>query len=523
MHSANALSNPLGKYGSRLGKLIAGLLLAALLLITVLSGWISLHEGMSRFLWPFTLENSTEFATEKLTTLRAEPSGDAIRALSIELWGLSQLTSVERFVDSRLPDHGMYYATMPWLNQALLLVHVLLAAFCMLFGGLQFWPSFRKRYMRIHRLIGTIYVITVPPAVLTSLIYLALTPPHHIYDHLVAWVALWAFGALGIISVIMAVLAIRARRLHEHQAWMALSFGCLLVAPLLRWNWVWLAWIFPGIDQETLNLVTMGAMLPECIFITYFLILLNRQYERRMVNRPVHVLAAGATQVFLCLLPAFYVLSTLLAAATLHYFFMKHGMKGHEWYTTLVSPDLINQEHSVLMAQSVARYGLALGLSLGLPSALYVLGQLLRVNDVAHLSFFSRTLAVLTAITALLAGIAASIIGWHIGIAPDNLLFSGGTLYTVNGTVIVALALFNLFASLRGHLALMKESLTFLLAMLPFPTLFLASSWALHQIGLPPEYLAAGQGFVLPVGLSTSLLFLAILHVIYNQATREHN
>ncbi len=523
MHSAKTPSNLLARQGARFGKQVAGVLLALLLLITVLSGWISLHEGMSRFLWPFTLENPIAFATEKLATLREEPDSDNIRALSIELWGLSKLTSVEHFVDSRLPEHGLYYATMPRLNQALMLAHVLLAAFCMLFGGLQFWPSFRKRHMRLHRLIGTIYVITVPPAVLTSLIYLAVTPPHHIYDHLVAWIALWAFGLLAIVAVIMAVLAIRARRIHEHQAWMAISFGCLLVAPLLRWNWIWLAWMFPGIDQETLNLVTMGAMLPQSVFIMYFLILLNRQYERPMLRRPVHAVAAIFSQGFLRLLPGLYALSALLALVTLTHFLVKQGMAGHEWFATLVSTALVNQEHAVLMAQPLTRYGLAIGLSLAVPFALHVLGQLLRVTDVAHLSSFTRRLSVLTATIALLAGFSAISIGWGIGLAHDNLWFSGGTFYTVNGVVIAALALFHLFASRYGQLALMKESLVFLLALLPFPALFLTSSWILYQIGLPPEYLAAGQGFVLPAGLSTALLFPAILHVVYNQATREHN
>ena len=129
-----------------------------------------------------------------------------------------------------------------------------------------------------------------------------------IYDHLVAWIALRVFGVFSLVSIGMAVLALKKKRIFEHQAWMAASFACLMVAPMLRWDWALLGKIFPNIDQETVNLVTMGIMLPETILIGYGLILINRQYLRPMKQRKPHPFAEKARIQFQTLQPILYIL-----------------------------------------------------------------------------------------------------------------------------------------------------------------------------------------------------------------------
>lgn len=505
---------------SGMRRLAVAAFLAVLLVVTVISGWISLEEGTHRFLWPLTGAVTVSDARAAVEALRANPETFDIRGFSAEVWGLSELVSPRHFSESRLIDHGIYYAEMPVINQWLLLVHILLAVFCMLFGALQFWPWFRKRYMRLHRLIGAGYIITVPPAVLTSLAYLALTAPHHIYDHLVAWVALWAFGILAVVAVFMAVRALRTRRIHEHQAWMAISFGCLLVAPLLRWNWVWLAWLFPGIDQETLNLVTMGVMLPQCLLIIYALILINRQYERPMTRRVAHPLSVRGAEAFRRLLPVLHGVALGLTLTTAIYL-LGGGMSGQAGFSTLAPALLIAGEAVAL--QPLLAGGLVLTLGFGLSLALHVFGQLLAAGQIGEVTARTRVLSLAVAACALIAGLLALMVGWRIGLAANNLLFSGGTFYAVNGSVLIAFALFHGLAGRHGQLALMKESLVFLLALLPFPALFFLTSLVVRLVGLPADYLAAGQGFVLPAGFSAALLFPAIVHVAFSQATREHN
>lgn len=505
------------------GKLATAIFLAVLLVTTILAGWVSLSEGGTRFLKPFTTDNVVAYATQQVDVLRANPTEENLRDLSIELWGLSKLVSVQHFTDSKLPEQGLYYATMPTTNQALLLAHVLTAAFCMLFGGLQFWPQFRKRFMRAHRLIGKVYLLTVPITVILSLVYLALTPPHHIYDHLVAWIALWIFGALALLSVTMAVLALKARRIYEHQAWMALSFGSLLVAPMLRWDWALLGVLFPAIDQQTLNLVTMGLMLPQCLLITYGLILINRQYQRPMHKRALQPIAQKSMNVFMRALPALYAAAAGVLAFNVWFFLPEQGLGSVAFAESLLPPALI-QQHQLALSHSTLITGLhVLSISMALLLGLYTFKRLLHSSKDAADFIQVKRYAQLTGVLITLAGLSAIAIGHAFGLAAQNLWFSGGTMYVVNGLVLSAFGLYLLASSRAGQLALMKESLLFSLCLAPFAALFFMTLWVISLLSMPLEYIHDGQGYVIPVGFGGGLLFIAVFYVIYGQATREHN
>lgn len=486
------------------------------------SGWFALHEGLFRFTLPFTSDDATGQITRAVAVARAAPDADNLGKVSQELRAMAALTSVERFADSRIPEQGIYYTVMPATHQVLMLAHILFGVFCVLLGGLQFWPGFRKRYMKAHRVIGMIYVVTVPVSVLTVLAYLALTPPHHVYAHLVAWIALWIFGVLALVAIAMALRALKARRIFEHQAWMALSFGCLMVAPLLRLDWVLLAWLFPAIDQETLNLVTMGMMLPETLLIAYGLTLANRQYTRPMRQSPAAAVAGRGARLFLRAVPALQVVALALLVTNVLFYVAGAGMAGTGAAARLVPAALVEREQAVLAAHRTITLLFALGISLAFPAAVLALRQLLQpanTTGTAPASLVSLAAPLL----ALGGGVASCVLGWHIGLGPDSVWLSGGTLYLVNGLVLVAFSLLCLGARHVGQRALLKEGLVFLLCLLPFPALFFLTLTVLGWISLPPDYIAAGQGFVVPVGFSAGLLFLAMFYVVHGQATREHN
>ncbi|AOJ81505.1 hypothetical protein WS86_13405 [Burkholderia savannae] len=517
--SRQAPASSTGEAASNLGRFLSLAFLLGLLTVMAAFGWVTLQEGTHRFLLPFTSANATQQATDAVASIRAHPSPEGARKFSEEVWMLSLPTSVKRFGDSRLMEQGIYYTTMPRANQVLIAMHVLFSAFCVTFGSLQFWPSFRKRFMLAHRLIGTVYVATVPISSLTALAYLALTPPHHIYAHLVGWIALWIFGVLTLVAIAMAMRALKARRLFEHQAWMALSFGCLLVAPLLRIDWVLLVPLFPSIDQETLNLVTMGFMLPQCLLIAYALTLVNRQYARPMKKRAPAAWANRASAWFLRSQPLLLASTAAWGAVNVWAFGLGHGTAGIDAAARMLPADLLTREHAVLHAYPGIAWLMALSLTAAFPAAVLSLGTRLRAGPAS----VAARLDAATALLGCAAGATAAFVGWRIGLAPDSRLLSGGAMYLVNGLVIAGFSLMLAATARRRQDALAKESLVFLLSMLPFPTLYFATLQAVDWIRLPADYLAAGQGFVIPVGFSGGLLFLAAFHVIFGQATREHN
>lgn len=196
-----------------------------------------------------------------------------------------------------------------------------------------------------------------------------------------------------------------------------------------------------------------------------------------------------------------------------------HGTAGLDAAARMLPADLLTREQAALHAYPGIAWLMALSLTAAFPAAVLSLGARLRAASASVAARLDATAACL----GLAAGAASVFLGWHIGIAPDNHLFSGGTMYTVNGLVIAGFSLMLAATARRRQHAIAKESLVFLLCMLPFPALYFATLEAVGRIRLPAAYLAAGQGFVIPVGFSSSLLFLAAFHVIFGQATREHN
>ncbi len=516
-------SNQLGKPVRLIGKATSLIFILVIMITMMIAGVIALDEGTGRFMQSATGHLTTQQVQDEINKVRDNPTPENFLLFSSEIWGLAKLTSAKHFTESKLPEQGLYYTVMPQSNKVLMVVHVIVGSFCMLLGGLQFWPYFRKKYMKAHRTIGAIYIVTVPISVVASLIYLANTAPHHIYDHLVAWIALWIFGVLSLISIVMAVRALRAKRIYEHQGWMALSFASLMVAPLLRWDWAILGMLLPHIDQETLNLVTMGIMLPECLLIAYGLVLINRQYARPMSKRPLQPIVRLASNTFQTLLPILYLAALLTLAINIGYYLIGDGLASLPFAERLIPSSLILHEKLILSALPLTKAIYVLAVGLALPMALYTLKNLLQKQNNTPLSIPASQMGMVAASLSVIGGAAALSIGWHIGLATKNIWLSGGTMYSVDGALLVFFGVFYLLANTRKQDALMKESLVFILCLLPFSALYVLTLTAMSFLPLPPDYVAAGQGFVIPVGFGGGLLFLALIIVIYGQGTREHN
>lgn len=68
------------------------------------------------------------------------------------------------------------------------------------------------------------------------------TPVAQIYDQFVFAAGLWAL-AIGVsVTLWVAMFHLWHKRIAQHQAYMALNFGLLLTAPLLRMGWL----VFPA-------------------------------------------------------------------------------------------------------------------------------------------------------------------------------------------------------------------------------------------------------------------------------------
>lgn len=202
-------------------------------------------------------------------------------------------------------------------------------------------------------------------------------------------------------------------------------------------------------------------------------------------------------------------------------YFFNGGLSGLSFSSQLVSGELIKAERLALNTFSLEKWLLVASTGIALLAGLHTFKALLASG--ALYTATTKRIGNIAAGFAIIAGNVAIALGQHIGLQADRAIFSGGTMYVIDGAVLLLFAVIYLFAQHKQQIAVMKESLVFLLCTLPFLSLYFLTLWVIQYVHLPADYVQAGQGFVIPVGFSMGLLFLAIFYVIYGQATREHN
>jgi len=124
-------------------------------------------------------------------------------------------------------NNGRLFWDLKWT----LIIHITAAILIILIGPFQFWTSFRNKYLKFHRKLGFIYLISTLIAASTSLILCFARAPITSYSwsfSLLIATIVWFFYAF------MAYKTIREKRIERHKEWMIRSylvaFGVFAVA-----------------------------------------------------------------------------------------------------------------------------------------------------------------------------------------------------------------------------------------------------------------------------------------------------
>ena len=127
--------------------------------------------------------------------------------------------SFEQFTD--------YY----WPNKWWLTGHLLSGIIAILIGPFQFIPKFRNSYLKTHRTLGKIYIITIITGSLCAFyMSFAVSPQVNI-----AWsISLFFLAFPWLISVLMAYRMIRLKRVQQHREWMIRSYVITFAFVLFR-------------------------------------------------------------------------------------------------------------------------------------------------------------------------------------------------------------------------------------------------------------------------------------------------
>jgi len=111
------------------------------------------------------------------------------------------------------------YGTYFFPRALWLLPHIIFSLVAIVVGPIQFIPQIRTKYLKLHRRLGRIYIVSV---VLGGMIgmYLAITSG----VNLPYAVGLFCLGFTWVVSAIMALLSIKNKKVELHKEWMIRSY-----------------------------------------------------------------------------------------------------------------------------------------------------------------------------------------------------------------------------------------------------------------------------------------------------------
>jgi uncharacterized membrane protein len=137
------------------------------------------------------------------------------------LWVSLGITALFVFITSEvllITDYPMYHAYRLQViaDRGLLIPHTLCGTFALLAGPLQFSSRFRQRHLKLHRILGRMYFVSVIIGAFTG-IALAVGRP--------GLPGTSMQGATWIVCTTAAVIAARNRQIAVHRQWMARSYA----------------------------------------------------------------------------------------------------------------------------------------------------------------------------------------------------------------------------------------------------------------------------------------------------------
>ncbi len=421
------------------------------------------------------------------------------------------------FGERGLSETLIHYANMPRANGVTLSVHNVLGGITMLFGALQFWPAFRRKFPIWHRTFGGLYILAAQGAMIAAMVFLVRTPVHLIYDQLTFYIGLWGLAIGVTLSLWMAIYSMRRKRIAQHQGWMALNYGMLLTAPIQRYGWAAFGAADPNLRQLEGNYAVTAALIPLSVMIGYGLFTLNRWLQ---AERPAGALARitqpfeGHDRLGRWLAWAMLPVLALAAWATVDTMLLRPGLAHLANASTLIPAGVLALDDAVIVADASSRWAFAAATLLGLAA----LAAWLRGTTLSDQRTPPTTAGWLLAGASFTVG--ALLIQWGLRLGmPSFATQHGGSLHVFGGGVTVLFSVLMGLALSRQAWGWAREWSWFLLAcLLATPSLW----WALPAVGtlgLPSEYVQTGHAWRLAAYGQWMPLIGAFLCAIHSEAT----
>lgn len=199
-----------------------------------------------------------------------------LKTLGLVIVGLIALYFV---IDQALPYITNYgyeqFGDSYWANRWWLIGHLSGGIIAILIGPFQFIPKFRNRYLKTHRLLGKIYLLSIIVGS-SCAFYMSIMVSPRVN---MAWsIALFFLGLPWIISALMAYRMVRLKRIPQHREWMirsyVITFG-FAIFRILNDEWDYMTQIMPTFPERGPTIVWLAWAVP--LFITEVLLQWNKK------------------------------------------------------------------------------------------------------------------------------------------------------------------------------------------------------------------------------------------------------
>lgn len=464
-------------------KVPSRLLLGSFLALIVLYGLLAMDVSRTLFTSLFDTQHRETMISEfeqgidsTDTTQRLEKAGLFITlqaALTGEAYGFGEESSYDVLIG---------YLSLPRLNHALLSVHTFTGGIALILMAFLLTPSLRRRWFKYHKPLGRTTASITAISMLFAVGYLITTPEEKVFADKAFYVGLWMLAAITSSALIAAIYAIKNGQHARHQAFMHLTFGALLTAPLLRLDWQ-IIWLLSDATSFTQNhYLAEIVLLPQCLLLGYLFFLWARRHNPVADQREPLATAAyykGINPVALA--------GLLLGATLLSLFYLDVELLSYSSTPLLTNVD----QHATAVQAAGATIAENHPIAFTLQRVLMVLTALAAVGLLAWQWFrgiptlgLSRKLRWMVAGLLLLAGVLSLWIGPQMG-SPSHALRSAGGYQIIYGLIAVLLFTLKLWSELSRNQEIEREVYWLTLGLATAPVQF-SLAWLLEAaIGSP--------------------------------------
>lgn len=377
----------------------------------------------------------------------------------------------------------IYYHAMADSRRTILSTHMMLGMVLMTAGFFQFWPAFRRRYRKAHRVTGVVYVVAAFASMTMSGIHLVNTGIANTYDTYAFHVGLWMMLVGVIFSISMAGIAIFRKKVAQHMGWQAVGFGFLLTAPFQRADWIMLAPFAGDLSFNEMNAVVNAILFVQVTLIAYVLFLLNRGSSP--LRLPQVSLTPMSTGSFRFGLGVLSVISLFLILTV----FTVNSLA-----EVALLQRMIPNQALALLASEVSGFSImlfALGIAALMISSWYKLNALRSGQTENALSNYAIYAS------GTVAGLVSILWAFNLGMPTHEHGVAGAGFFVLGLLFILFLGMFIRMLR-KQQWGKAVEWLQFLILTSIAPALFAVSLWILDRFSLVPEpYLSQAAGYEL--------------------------